>query len=149
MAENAHTIDTRIKKISIKEGKQPGVLVEINGVDTWLTQSLPQYFTGTPASALNEGDAVRITYKGTFLAGCDKLEPFEATAADLGPQEPTVKENLTVHRSTNESIQLQVSLKVASELVAAGVVEVKEKDPASVAALVGQMALVINSIFNE
>lgn len=123
MSEPAHTIETRVKKISIKEGKQPGVLVPINGVDTWLTQSLPQYFTGTPAEALNEGDAVKITYKGTFLSMCEKLEPFEATAEDMGIHDAPIKRD-----ATGRSIERQVALKCATELMVA---LIKSKDLAA------------------
>jgi hypothetical protein len=140
MSAESHTVEARVVKRSIRGGKQPSVLVAIDGIgEMWLTQSLPQYFTGTGVEHLRGGDPVRITYKGTFLSMCEKLEPFEATPADLPPDEPRAW--LGGRDATGRSIEKQVALKCATELMVALIEKGQyAAAPADVAATTAAMA---------
>jgi hypothetical protein len=122
MSAESHTVEARVVKRSIREGKQPSVLVNVPTLgEMWLTQSLPQYFAGTGVEHLKDGDPVRITYKGTFLSMCEKLEPFEATPADLppDPNEADEPRPWLGRDATDRSIEKQVAMKCATELMVA------------------------------
>jgi hypothetical protein len=158
VSEQSHTIETRIIRVSVREGKLPSVLIDLNGTETWLTRSIDQYYSGVDVTPALAGKAVSLTFKGTFLSAINKvLEPYVATDADMNEPPDILWEeegratSQPPHRDpTRQSIERQVSLKCATEIMVALITHrAGVASGAEVAAEVAAMASVLWAAIEE